>query len=347
MGLSRDRAVTVDGGVAPVNTVAPTISGTPTVGQTLTATSDGTWTGTPSPTLARNWQRDGSDIAAETGTTYVLTQTDAGTAVRLRVTGTNTSGSATAYSTAATIIDADAAAYSAALGTPLTANRLALVSAMIAGMKSDGVWTLIDRLALLANETAEAALRDVKQPTKTAVATLSPTFTTDRGYTGNATDAYVDMGETWNAAGNAYALNSASVGVVVNAQTDATARNILGTTTLLNTTMNTRGSGGNTAFRVNTGTTGTLATAPTSKIGHWAATRRDATNMYGFKDGALLTSAVQASTSVASGNVCVLRANTTYDNNRVSAFWWGQAMSDAQMLAVHTRLTTYMTAIGA
>jgi hypothetical protein len=155
------------------------------------------------------------------------------------------------------------------------------------------------------------------------------------------------MGEAWNAVGNSYALNNASVGVVVNAQTDATSRNILGTTTLLNTTLNTRGSGGNTAFRVNAGSNGTLATAPTSKLGHWAATRRDSANMHGFKDGALISTVAQVSSSIASGNVSVLRATTTYDNNRVSAFWWGQAMSDAQMLALHTRLATYLTAIGA
>jgi hypothetical protein len=97
-GYCADLAVTA--AAAPANTVAPTISGTGAQGQTLTATSDGTWTGTPTPTLARNWQRDGVDISGATATTRVLAAADVGTNVRLRVTGTNTAGSVAAYSSA-------------------------------------------------------------------------------------------------------------------------------------------------------------------------------------------------------------------------------------------------------
>jgi hypothetical protein len=64
-------------------------------------------------------------------------------------------------SSSAAVIDTDAQAFSNALTVPLTTNRLTLVSNLITGLKADGVWTLIDRLALLANETAESALRDV------------------------------------------------------------------------------------------------------------------------------------------------------------------------------------------
>jgi hypothetical protein len=54
---------------APVNTVAPSISGTPQVGQTLTA-SRGTWTGYPSPTFTDQWKRDGVAISGATSLTY-------------------------------------------------------------------------------------------------------------------------------------------------------------------------------------------------------------------------------------------------------------------------------------
>ncbi len=66
----------------PVNTVAPSISGTPTEGQTLTG-SDGTWT--LSPTLTRQWLRNGSTISGATASTYLLVTADVGATITLRV----------------------------------------------------------------------------------------------------------------------------------------------------------------------------------------------------------------------------------------------------------------------
>src|SRR4029079_1526071 len=65
----------------PVNTVAPTITGTARDDQTLTV-NRGTWTGTPTITYTFQWRRcdaNGSactDISGATGTTYKLTSTD-------------------------------------------------------------------------------------------------------------------------------------------------------------------------------------------------------------------------------------------------------------------------------
>lgn len=88
--------------VAPVNTAPPTISGTATVGQTLTA-SDGTWSNTPI-TYAYQWLRcngGGNSCANIVGAltkTYVLVAADAEQTIRVRVTATNADGSASAES---------------------------------------------------------------------------------------------------------------------------------------------------------------------------------------------------------------------------------------------------------
>lgn len=95
-------AIAVSGGNAPVNTVAPSISGSGVVGQQL-ARETGSWTGSPTPTLETQWQRSGSNIAGQTGSTYTLQSADAGTQVRVRVVGTNTAGSTTAFSPALNI----------------------------------------------------------------------------------------------------------------------------------------------------------------------------------------------------------------------------------------------------
>lgn len=87
----------------PVNTVAPAITGTAKVGQTLTATL-GTWTGKPTPALSRQWKAAGVAIAGATGPTYIPVAGDIGKAITVTVTGTSSAGVKAATSTATTAV---------------------------------------------------------------------------------------------------------------------------------------------------------------------------------------------------------------------------------------------------
>jgi hypothetical protein len=95
---------------APQNTVPPTVSGTPTEGQTLVGV-DGTWAGTAPITFTYAWSRcdaTGAACVAITGATaktYVLTAADAGKTLRLSVTAKNGLGSATETSAPTAQID--------------------------------------------------------------------------------------------------------------------------------------------------------------------------------------------------------------------------------------------------
>ena len=90
---------------APVNTVAPVVSGTATVGQTLSSTT-GTWTGAPDPTFGYQWQRAGSNIGGATSSTYTLVNADAGSAIRCVVTATNVVSAVSANSNATSAVAA-------------------------------------------------------------------------------------------------------------------------------------------------------------------------------------------------------------------------------------------------
>jgi hypothetical protein len=82
---------------APVSIAAPVASGTPAVGQTLSC-STGSWTGTPTPTYAYAWLRDGVAIAGASGGTYAVQAADVGNGLTCKVTATNKNGSAAAVS---------------------------------------------------------------------------------------------------------------------------------------------------------------------------------------------------------------------------------------------------------
>jgi hypothetical protein len=89
---------------APVNTVAPVVSGTATFNSTQTCTT-GTWTGIPTPTYTYQWFRSPStSISGATSSTYVTVQADVGSTLYCRVTATNSTAAINANSnTTATI----------------------------------------------------------------------------------------------------------------------------------------------------------------------------------------------------------------------------------------------------
>jgi RHS repeat-associated protein len=95
----------------PINTALPAITGTTTVGQTLTSTN-GTWAGTATITFTRQWQRCNSSgascaaISGATATTYVLASADVGSTIRVVVTGTNSVGNSSATSNATAVVAA-------------------------------------------------------------------------------------------------------------------------------------------------------------------------------------------------------------------------------------------------
>lgn len=90
-------------GITPSIDGVPTITGTPKVGLTLTATA-ATSSGLPTPTDTFQWQRsdDGStgwaNISGAVNTTYTAVSADEGKFLRVVQTATNTVGSATANS---------------------------------------------------------------------------------------------------------------------------------------------------------------------------------------------------------------------------------------------------------
>lgn len=99
------RVAAAASGSAPDNTVLPAITGTAEVGETLTA-SEGTWTGSPTPTFAYQWFADGESIPGETADTYEIVAEDEGVVISVQVTASNVNGVASAISAATATVTA-------------------------------------------------------------------------------------------------------------------------------------------------------------------------------------------------------------------------------------------------
>jgi surface protein len=82
---------------APFNLAAPVLTGTETVGQTLSVTT-GTWQGVATITFAYQWRRDGVAISGATSSTYTLVAADYDAVIDCVVTATNSIDSTTADS---------------------------------------------------------------------------------------------------------------------------------------------------------------------------------------------------------------------------------------------------------
>lgn len=91
------------GGNPPVLTVAPAITGTAEVGETLTS-NNGTFTGDATITYTYQWFAGGVAISGATSSTLVLASAQLGKVITVRVTATNSSGTSAGFSAATSAV---------------------------------------------------------------------------------------------------------------------------------------------------------------------------------------------------------------------------------------------------
>jgi hypothetical protein len=222
----------VSGGVPPVNTVAPAITGTAQEGQIVTC-STGTWTGTPTITFAYQWKRNGSNIGSATNSTYTLVTADVSQSITCQVTATNGVGSASATSNTITpiaAVDPDAQAFitAAAITNP---TQQAAINTLVVDLKGYSVWTKMKALYPLVGGTATTHKFNLKNPLDTDAAfrlVFNGGWThSSNGALPNGTNAWAD---TKFIQSTLLTLNSTSVGVYSRTNTDLLAPSIANVT---------------------------------------------------------------------------------------------------------------------
>ena len=185
---------------APVNSVAPVISGTAERGETLSSTT-GTWTN-GTITYSYQWKRGGVDIGSATSNTYTLVSADDNTNITCNVTATNDAGATSEISNS--------------LG-PVLAAPLNLTSPVASGTAqvgqtlstTDGTWQGIATITFAYQWRRDAV--NISGATSSTYTLLAADYTTDIDCVVTATNglgsASEDSNDIANIAGTAPSIS--------------------------------------------------------------------------------------------------------------------------------------------
>jgi len=248
-------------------------------------------------------------------------------------------------------IDTDATAWKNAVvgaGGTVSNTRLALVSSLITNLKSNSLWTLLDRLWLFAAENTQSALTDIKS-LQIATAVNSPTFTIDRGYAGNGTTSYVDTNYNPSTNAVAYALNSAHLCNYVQSMVTQACMGTSGGGVVSLIANPLTGTGGQIVARINRANAGGGQGASNAE-GFYIADRIDASNVVNFKNGSDVGTDANASSAIPSNNITVgaiFGLGGVINASRYSMASIGGSLGASGRASFATAINTYMTAIGA
>lgn len=249
---------------------------------------------------------------------------------------------------AAFAYEAESLSIFTAMTTPPDDTRKGHINTVVAGLKADGVWTLLDALQVYAAADSQAASVDWVLPSRLATVTNAPTFTTDRGYTTNGTSNYVDT--TYNpSTGTQFTQNSAFFGVWSRTTASITSSGsgwFDGTDGISVNPRNVNAI----SYRINQATQSSPATPNiTDGVGWFTANRTGAATTQAYRNGSAITpDGTQASTAI-NNNTLRMGAITaaSFHAREWAAMAAGGSLDATKHLALYNRLQTYMTAVGA
>ena len=226
-------------------------------------------------------------------------------------------------------------------------NRAFLVSDTIRRIKAARVWDKLDLLYVMAAADSQAAGLNWKSPGTFALSVSggTPTFTADRGYTGNGASS---LTTGWDAATNkiSYAQDSAHIGG--RSRTSATtATGWMGGVGTNRINLCSRHSTGNATGRLNSGTN-MFANASADGSGLWVYNRSVSTTVVMYRNGAAFGVAETAtSAALDTSDIGLLRDNGGQTVVELASAFLGGSLSAGEITALYDAELAYMTAVGA
>ncbi len=259
-------------------------------------------------------------------------------------------------------LDADTTAWVNAVvgaGGSVSAGRQTVVNTLITSLKAHSLWTVHDRIWLLAAENTQSALIDIKN---LSTATNSgATFTTDQGYAGNASSQYIDTNFAPNAGVN-FTQNSASVSCYVRTnRTSGQDKSAVGVYDDLSTGYTSRfepySNGDVIVCPLNTGGANSFdqfSNAAGTARGFYTVSRTGSTttDVYRNSSASSLATRTAASATLISSSFYIGASRLTsavahrYSDDQIAVVAFGAGLSGANAAQFQTDINAYMTSIG-
>lgn len=226
--------------------------------------------------------------------------------------------------------------------------RVRRVSATIKKLKGAGIWPLLDRCHDFAAENSMQARTCWK--TRIVLSFVNtPTFTANRGVTGDGLSSYIDPNITPNTLSQ-FALTSGSAFAYLNSSRAGAQANCFGV--LSNGPyLYPRTGTGNTVGLMNSGVENNASPGAADTLGLFSISRVG-TALTTYKRDALIKNITDAASGVASGAFYLLALQasgvpTNFETARLAVFGMGAGLSAAQISALNTIIENHLTPIGA
>jgi len=297
-----------------------------------------------------------SIISNQTGLTSTHAQftpsTDGLKYWRVRAVNANGNSDWTAYRSYTTYkYQAETVSLLARMTNQPNSTRKDLIDSLIKGLKDDGLWSKLDVFWMFAAHTNAGgeALLNWKSSSYNCTLVGSPTFTTDRGFTGaGSTSHYIKT--NWNPSTNAsnFTRNSGSFGFFNRTNTvSGVDVGIVNFTELYWV-------GLTQPYMAINGGEWTLAPGVASSAdGLWVGNRTGSTAAEGLRNGASVGTSSQSSATIPNAEVYILCRNNgggtpgVASSHQISFVYYGAGLTQAEIASLAGRVLSFLTSIGA
>ena len=251
--------------------------------------------------------------------------------------------------------DPSAMALFARMSVAPDSTRKGLIDHLVRSLKSSEVWGKLDALYLMAAHDSQAARRNWIADAYNLSAVSAPAFTTDRGFAGNGTSAYLSTGlnpSTLDSGGLAK-RDSAHMALWKLTASYSSTKVLAGcrtSTTVFFDFVQTSSTGF--VGRPNSGPAGGAITL-TAEADMACISRTSSSNVDYYWKGSFVTSRADASVTPPNVSAVILAQNsdvsgvTGFANDQLAFFSIGSSLNSTEQANLRTAVRDYLVAVGA
>lgn len=249
--------------------------------------------------------------------------------------------------------DADATTLFAAMSVQPDSTRKALINTTILALKTAGIWTLLDRLWVMAAHDSQAACLDWKGVGNLTLVN-APTFVANQGFAGDGATSRINTGFIPSTHGANFALNDASLGVYSRTNLiDGNQIDMSGADASHRVNLQSGDSSNQMRYSVNTNANirsgvGTV----TDSRGFFVGRRTASGAANALRNGSSIDTDVTASTGRPTTSIylCASNSNGTpasFSTRQLACAFFAASLLTQQQTDLYTIIQAYMTGVGA